>query len=86
MPGFNEIIQTPWKYATFTGICFIILLLIIYVWNPFKISNNHPIFSALFLISTLYMIVVGYLISKTHLNPSFAQQFSTDFIILRIYC
>jgi len=74
MPGFNEIIQTPWKYATFTGICFIILLLIIYVWNPFKISNNHPIFSALFLISTLYMIVVGYLISKAHVNPSFSQQ------------
>jgi len=74
MPGFNEIIQTPWKYATFTSICFIILLLIIYVWNPFKISNNHPIFTALFLISTLYMIVVGYLISTAHINPRFAQQ------------
>lgn len=65
MPGFIEdIMTTSWKYSIFSSIIFSILLFVIYVWNPFEISTNYPVISSLFLISTLYMLVIGYLISS----------------------
>jgi hypothetical protein len=72
MSGFIEnIIATPWKYSIFSSVIFCLLLLIIYAWNPFKISTNHPVIASLFLICVLYMLVIGYLISSAKGNVNY---------------
>ena len=68
---FQDIIKTPWKYSIFSSVIFCILLLVVYAWNPFKISTNYPVVTSLFLLSSLYMLVVGYLISSAKGNERY---------------
>jgi len=76
---FQDIIKTPWKYSIFSSVIFCILLIVVYVWNPFKISTNHPVFSSLLLLSTLYMLVTGYLISSARGSERY-KDISNDFL------
>ena len=52
----EAIIKDPFKYSIFSFVVFILLLIIFYIWNPFKISTNYPVFSSLFLICVMYCV------------------------------
>lgn len=73
-----KIIETPWKYGLLTTICFTILILVLYVWKPFHIADKHPVFSILFVLSAVYIMLIGFLISRAHLDSAYTD--ITDFL------
>ena len=83
----EAIIKDPFKYSIFSFVVFILLLIIFYIWNPFKISTNFTFLSSLFLICVMYLLLIGYLISSSKNIPKYdiSQNFQNIGVWLQVY-
>ena len=87
--SFNEslsvLITNPTYYAVASVIEIIILIIILYKWNPFSVSEKFPVLCSIFIMFVIFFQLMTYLfVSKTDNMPLIFPTF-TDFAIKIIY-
>lgn len=67
----NVIITNPTYYALASVIEVIVLLSILYIWNPFKISEKFPVMCSIFIMFIIFFqLMTFFFVSKPHQNMS----------------